>query len=103
MSNGHIRKRSLVLSVGVLLGVTFVVTLSIAAVIVSNSVGQPLWNSWSAHSRRLAQEEVRGARIEKEAREQTYLTLSHRISKPRSSIGGCVIAICVGVNPSAIG
>ncbi len=75
MSNGHIRKRSLVLSVGVLLGVTFVVTLGIAAVIVSNSVGQPLWNSWSAHSRRLAQEEVRGARIEKEAREQTYLTL----------------------------
>lgn len=75
MIDSHIRKRRLVLSVGILLGVTFVATLGIAAVIVSNSVGQLLWDSWSANSKRLTQEEVRGARIEKEAREQTYMTL----------------------------
>lgn len=75
MSDGHIRKRRLVLSVGVVLGVTFVATLSIAAVINLNSVGQPLWDSWSVHSKRLTQEEVRGARIEKEARQQTYKIL----------------------------
>lgn len=75
MNDSHIRKRRLVLSVGVLLGVTFVATFGIVAVNVSNSVGKPLWDSWSAHSDRLTQEEVRGARIEKEAREQTYKTL----------------------------
>ncbi len=75
MIYNHNRKRRLVLSVGVLLAVTFVATLGIAAVIVSNSVGRPLWDSWSVHSERLTQEEVRGARIENKAREQTYRTL----------------------------
>lgn len=75
MIDSHIRKRRIVLSVGVLLGVTVVATLGIAAVIILNSVGQPLWVSWSAHSERITQEEVRGAGIENEAREQTYKTL----------------------------
>ena len=75
MIDNHNRKRRLVLSVGALLGLTFVATLGIAAIIIFNSVGRPLWDSWSANSQRLTQEEIRGARIEKEAREQTYMTL----------------------------
>lgn len=75
MIDSHIRKRRLVLSVGLLLGVTLVATSGIVAVNVSNSLGRPLWDSWLAHSERLTHEEVRGARIENEAREQTYRTL----------------------------
>lgn len=75
MIGSHIRKSRVVLFVGVLLGVPFVATLGIAAVLIYNSMGQPLWDSWSAHSGRLAQEEARGARVEQEAREQTYQTL----------------------------
>ncbi|WP_313059683.1 hypothetical protein [Agrobacterium cavarae] len=75
MIDSHIRKRRLVLSVGLLLFVTFVATFGIVAVNVSNSLGQPLWDSWLAHSERLTKEEKRGARIETEAREQTYETL----------------------------
>lgn len=75
MIDSHNRKRRLVLSVGVLLAVTFVATLGFAAVIIFSSVGRPLWDSWSVHSERLTQEEAQGARIENEAREQTYRTL----------------------------
>ena len=75
MVDSHTRKRRLVLFVGVLLSVPFAATLGIAAALIYNSMGQPLRDSWSAHSGRLAQEEAMGARIENEAREQTYQTL----------------------------
>ena len=75
MIDSHIRKRRFVVCVCIILGVTFVATSGIVAVNVSQSLGQFLWNSWTAHSERLTHEEVRGARIENEAREQTYRTL----------------------------
>ncbi len=75
MIDSHVRKRRLVPFTGVLMGVPFVATLGIAAIILVNSVGQPLWVSWSAYSARLAKEEARGVLIENEAREQTYRAL----------------------------
>ncbi|MFK0209186.1 hypothetical protein [Agrobacterium sp. NPDC090283] len=75
MIDSHTRKRRLVLFFGMLLGIPFFATIGIAAVVISSTMGTTIWNSWSAHSDRLTQEEARGARIEKEAREQTFQTL----------------------------
>lgn len=75
MIDNHVRQRRRVLFLGVVVGAPIFATLVIAAALISNSIGPMIWNSWSAHADRVAQEEARGAHIETEARKQTFQTL----------------------------
>ena len=75
MVDNHVRKRRRVLFLGVVVGAQIFATLVIAAALISNSIGPMIWNSWSTHADRVAQEEARGTHIETEARKQTFQTL----------------------------
>ncbi|MGG6893767.1 hypothetical protein [Rhizobium sp. BR 315] len=73
--DAHVRKRRIVLLLGALVGIPSLATLVIAAIIVFSSISPMIWNSWSTHADLLAQEQARGARVEKAAQEETFTTL----------------------------
>ncbi|WP_145965014.1 hypothetical protein [Rhizobium leguminosarum] len=75
MSDRHTGKRAFVIFLGSLVGIPLIATVAIAAVLITSTLGMMIWNSWSANESSLQQEEARGDRIEKAAREQTFLTL----------------------------